>query len=498
VVSRATRRAVSSPGRGGRSQGSGSRGSESGSGGERGSAGIRWGAMVAAPLCGLLLKTQLDPNSRDWLASLLRSGHDSHSPSGAQLLLQHGVSHAACEAAATPAAEKSDDSVAQTAIELAAEQTHSVAVHDQLLNELERVRAERDALEEQRQALQSALAEHAKRPAATIVQQEIKYSETWDAKIAELLATKTSERVLELMQQPIAGGEDATPSSSLVLGIISDEGLDLSKEPGLAETASVEQAQGRLRALLLELHHRTRLEGVSVAAAIKATEETATRQHLVELSQKMSQQEAYVQSLTETKASEIREATISELRDRDAKFRAQLRLQWAKMNEESLKLGQHNIKLKQLHYSLSRDDDLERAKQDLEIFFTNEAKENSLHLLQAKDKVKNFDQTLENDASKAVHAQLIHRLGLSVQGLVTDLGTQRPLTSHLIALRKLAHADDVVAAVVCACSVSLLPRKICQKSARQRRGFRPCRVPPKVPKSRPLGTPFALFLCPGI
>ena len=57
----------------------------------------------------------------------------------------------------------------------------------------------------------------------------------------------------------------------------------------------VQDAQQRLRALLLELHHRTRLEGVRVREAIKATEEATTRQHLLDLSQKMSEQEAYVQ-----------------------------------------------------------------------------------------------------------------------------------------------------------------------------------------------------------
>ena len=50
-------------------------------------------------------------------------------------------------------------------------------VHEQLLSELERVRAERDALDEQRKELQAALAESAKRP-ATVVQQEVKYKES--------------------------------------------------------------------------------------------------------------------------------------------------------------------------------------------------------------------------------------------------------------------------------------------------------------------------------
>ena len=49
-------------------------------------------------------------------------------------------------------------------------------------------------------------------------------------------------------------------------------------------------------------------------------------------------------------------------RERDAEFRRQLRQQWAKINEESRKLAQHDVKLKSMHYSLSRDDDLVRLR----------------------------------------------------------------------------------------------------------------------------------------
>jgi len=136
-------------------------------------------------------------------------------------------------------APSAEQAAIQTPGESAAERAREREVAEKLLGELERVRAERDALDEQRQTLQAALAEHAKRIPATVVQQEVKYEESWDAKIAQLLAARTSERVLELVQQPVVGGDDATPSSSVVLGIISDEGLDLSKEPGLAESASV-------------------------------------------------------------------------------------------------------------------------------------------------------------------------------------------------------------------------------------------------------------------
>lgn len=386
---------------------------------------------MAAPICGLALQAQLDPDTRDWLS---------------RRLLLPGVGRAVCEAAAEQ--HKPAGTPVMTEAEMASEVARDKAVRDQLLSELESVRAERDALDEQRQALQSALEELAKRPPTTVVQQEVKYAESWDAKIAELLAARTTERVLEVMQQPIATGADATPSSSIQLGIVSDEGLDLSKEPAMADSVSVELAQERLRALLLELHHRTRLEGVRLSEAIRATEEAATRQHLLALSQKMSEQEAYVQQLTEQKASEIREKTIKEIQERDLEFRRGLRRQWAKSNEETLKLAHHNIKLKNLHYSLQRQGDLERSKQELADFFTKEAQENALQMLQLEESIKKFDSILVADCQVATQAQLIHRLSLCVQGLGEDLERQRPLSSHMIALRKLAQGDPVVATAV--------------------------------------------------
>jgi hypothetical protein len=120
----------------------------------------------------------------------------------------------------------------------------------------------------------------------------------------------------------------------------------------------------------------------------------------------------------------------------------------AKINEETQKLGQHSIKLKQLHYSLTREDDLQRSKKDMADFFEASAQGSALQLHELEQKVKQLDSTVVADAERAARAQLIHRLGLSVQGLVGDLGTHRPLTSHLIALKKLAHADPVVATVV--------------------------------------------------
>jgi hypothetical protein len=42
-------------------------------------------------------------------------------------------------------------------------------------------------------------------------------------------------------------------------------------------------------------------------------------------------------------------------------------------------------------------------------------------LLEAQQKIKAFDQTVADDADKAAHAQVVHRLGLALSGLLADM-----------------------------------------------------------------------------
>ena len=44
---------------------------------------------------------------------------------------------------------------------------------------------------------------------------------------------------------------------------------------------------------------------------------------------------------------------------------------------------------------------------------------------------------------------MLHRLGLAVQGLANDMRTQRPLTEHVMALRKMQHVDPIISSVCC-------------------------------------------------
>ena len=142
--------------------------------------------------------------------------------------------------------------------------------------------------------------------------------------------------------------------------------------------------------------------------AIAATEEAVTRQHLVALSQSMSQQEAYMQRVLETKINEVREQTLKELADRDADFRRQLRQQWIKINQESLKLAEHSAKLKQLHHQISREDDLEQARKELARYFEREASAEAGELEANELKMRVLGRTLEGDASKSAQTQVIH------------------------------------------------------------------------------------------
>ena len=363
----------------------------------------------------------------------------------------------------------------QTAAEVVAEQVHTAKMHAQLCTELQKVRAERDALDEQRHALQTALGQRTVLPASTVVQQEVAYAESWNAKIADLLAARTAERVLAVLHQPHNAGESATPFSSIMLGAVSNEGLDFSREPGLAETASTEQAQSRLRALLTELHERTRLEGARLSEAMRATQEAAVRENLMVLTEEIEAQEAYVHRLVEAKVDEIGVKTMDDLLSRDADFRRQLRQQWVKINEESHKLAQHSAQLKLLRrlsqtlrcrfvcreldrptelermgsdMSLNREDDMTRANKVQAEFFAKKAKGTARRLLQTRDAMREMDETVVDDAAMAAEAQVVHQLTVTVQGLMTDVCAQRPLTDHVMALRKLAALDSVAATVV--------------------------------------------------
>ena len=42
-------------------------------------------------------------------------------------------------------------------------------------------------------------------------------------------------------------------------------------------------------------------------------------------------------------------------------------------------------------------------------------------MLEAQQKIKAFDQTVADDADKAAHAQVVHRLGLALSGLLADM-----------------------------------------------------------------------------
>ena len=89
-----------------------------------------------------------------------------------------------------------------------------------------------------------------------------------------------------------------------------------------------------------------------------------------------------------------------------------------------------------------------REKKELTNFFTEEAQESALQMLQAQEKVRAFDQTVKDDAQKAGDARKLHRLGLALAGLVADMSAHRPLASHASALKMLAASDSVVGTVV--------------------------------------------------
>lgn len=73
----------------------------------------------------------------------------------------------------------------------------------------------------------------------------------------------------------------------------------MKKEKVLSKTATVPEAKERLRQLLIELHSRTRMEGVHLREAIRQTEDAAQVAHLRLLAEHLAAQERELQRLME-------------------------------------------------------------------------------------------------------------------------------------------------------------------------------------------------------
>ena len=241
-----------------------------------------------------------------------------------------------------------------------------VEMYNSLLSELEELKKERGVLEEESKKLREAL--HAKKDTATqptIVFQYRELDDHWQSKLAQLSAAKTTEKMLEALHQQIASGDEVLQSHSLSSGAINERGVDLSKENGLSQDSPLEQVQGRIRQVLVELHLRTRLEAQRLREAVKMTEDAVQSEQMHKLSLQLVAQENELQRLMEMKVEEIRRHAEEEISKIDETYDQRIREEWVQVNMQAEQLHDHALKIKEIQLALEQERELEKERENL-------------------------------------------------------------------------------------------------------------------------------------
>ncbi|EKX45080.1 hypothetical protein GUITHDRAFT_109126 [Guillardia theta CCMP2712] len=302
-----------------------------------------------------------------------------------------------------------------------------VEMYNNLLSELERLKKERDVLEEESKKLREAL--HATKDTATqptVVFQHRELDDHWQSKLAQLSAAKTTEKMLEALHQQIASGDEVLQSHSLSSGAINERGVDLSKEKGLSEDSTLEQVQGRIRQVLVELHLRTRLEAQRLREAVKMTEDAVQSEQMQKLSLQLVAQENELQRLMEMKVEEIRRHAEEEISKIDETYDQRIREEWVQVNTQAEQLHDHALKIKEIQLALESERELEKERENLKKYFEQTSQTYVGRIKTLKETVYKFNE------------DYVHQLSLAADALKDAVESGRNCSKEVKFLRKLA------------------------------------------------------------
>ena len=299
-----------------------------------------------------------------------------------------------------------------TAQELEEEQARRAELEARLLDELERVRGERDALLAEGRRLQEELAQQADAaPAPRVVLQSVPLDSAVTALAADVKARATSDALLEELLGELAhGGAVGSHSASFARGSLSEGGLDLSREEVLAAGASVDAAQARLREILVELHCRARAEGVRLREALRHADDAATRAALQQLAAQLAAQERELQRAAEQQAREVQQAAFAEMARRDARFDSQVRERWGRVNARAERLGSHLLRLRKIRDQLDWEQRLGHARGALAAALDGTAEVRTARLEELRAAVAGLDEDVDAAAREARAAHRAHSL----------------------------------------------------------------------------------------
>eukprot|EP00960_Hanusia_phi_P029791 748176-Hanusia_phi.AAC.3 len=281
---------------------------------------------------------------------------------------------------------------------------------NELLLQLERMKKERDDLEEESKKLREAL--HASKDAApqpTVVFQHRELDEHWQSKLAQLSAAKTTEKMLEALHHQVVAGDNVLQSLSLSNGAINERGVDLSKEASFSDDATLEQVQERVKQVLVELHLRTRLEAKRLREAVKFTEDSVQHEQMQKLSHQLVVQENELQRLMEEKVQEIRSSAEEEIAKIDQSYDERIREEWVQVNTQAEQLHDHAIKIKEIQLALESERELEKERENIKKHFDQTAKSCVERIKVLRESIYKMNEDVEGFSNNKKNAQACPR-----------------------------------------------------------------------------------------
>jgi len=311
--------------------------------------------------------------------------------------------------------------------------------------ELEQLAVEAKRLREENQALKGdAASKDALRLPPQVVFQELRLTDELREKLEDLQANRTAERIAQLLQQPLQGG-DASHSKSAALGSVNERGIDPLKEVVFAPGTSLDAVQKRIKELLVELDCRTRLEGIRLREAIMQTEEKARAEHLQMLAKQLAAQEKELQRIMSLQVEEIQKKAHAEVTRRDAAWEAKIRDEWDAINKRSEDFADAEVRVKEMRGIIERLEVLEQDKKVLAAAFQDKANERIKTVENLRLEVQAAGGVLSEVVEEKDNSADLRGLALAAMGAIGALDQKRPLAEELSALEHVAKDDEVVA-----------------------------------------------------
>mmetsp|Transcript_22308 Transcript_22308/g.43392 ORF Transcript_22308/g.43392 Transcript_22308/m.43392 type:complete len:528 (+) Transcript_22308:3-1586(+) len=314
-----------------------------------------------------------------------------------------------------------------------------------LASNLASLEQERDTLKTQNDTLRSSLDRRPPAPAQPqVVFQEMKLSDEVREGMQALEADTTAHRVLELLQEKAGGVAPGADTKSFMSGVIGRFGLDESKEKALSADCSIQDAQKRVKELLVELESRTRLECARLREAVRQARDAAKIEMMTMAAQQLAQQEKELQRIMELQVREIRSKAVQSMRERDALYDDRSRQEWGLVNDRAKSFADNTVRMHKLRTELEGEELLRKEREAAFSALTESEEETNQRVRRERDALMLVQGALQDYSSTAHASERLHALALSALSVGSALDSRAPFADELLAMRKCATLGDAV------------------------------------------------------